>query len=142
MAADTLVGDLRDALLGRLRTMKKPWEQLSEDEQRGVVEQFTTAAKHLTTRAVRLIAANGRQVILAQVEKVEIKDGLKTVLKCAKQEETMLALGNAQGHTVLIIAADAAEYEGEREPVEIDPDQRDFEDRLKRKSSNVKSKAA
>lgn len=142
LASDTLVGDLRDAMLGRIRSMKKPWEQMSESEQRDCVEQFTNAAKHLTTRAVKLIAANGRQTITAQVEKVEIKDGLKTVLKCAKQEEIMLMLGNAQGHTVLIIAADAAEYEGEREPVKIEPDQRDFEDKLKGKSSNVKSKAA
>ena len=35
-AAETLSGDLMDAMLNRFRAQTKPWEKMSEDTQRGL----------------------------------------------------------------------------------------------------------
>jgi len=130
LAADTLVGDLRDAMLGRIRAMKKPWEQMNESEQRDTVEQFTNASKHLTQRAVELIAKNGRNTINATLESFTVKDGVKCVIKAPTTEEAILQLTHAQGHPILLVASASAQYEGERAPVALDPDQGDLERKL------------
>lgn len=128
LAAGTLTGDVRDALLGHIKAQKKPWPQLSQFEQTDVISAANTIAENLVRQAVRVIAAQGRETISAKLDKVEIKDGLKLTATCLKREQTMLALGLAQGHEVLIIAASADDYTGEREPAKATPDQRDFID--------------
>jgi hypothetical protein len=139
LATDTLVGDLRDAMLGRLRASKKPWEQMSEAEQRDVVEQFTNAAKNLVKKAVTLLAANGRDTIVGHMHEIKIAKGLLTAKVTTRAtDETTLMLKAAQDKTILIVAADSGEYEGEKAPVEIDPDQSDLESRLAKKTSGAK----
>jgi hypothetical protein len=143
LAADTLVGDLRDAILGRIRNMQKPWEQCNESEQRNIVEQITNAAKHLTTGAVNIIAANGRKTIVCQLGKMEVEKGvIKSKISTKCTEETLLELNEAQDKTIFIIAGDAAAYEGEKAPAEIDPDQPDLERNIKARASKANSSKA
>lgn len=130
VAADTLVGDLRDALLGKVRSMKKPWEKMSESEQRDTVEQLTNAAKHLTKNAVLAIAANGRNTIHAKLVSFNGKDGLKAIVEMPMTDEALLQLAHATGRSILLVASGHEQYEGERNPAEIDPDQGDLERKL------------
>lgn len=143
LASDTLVGDVRDALLGRIRALQKPWEKCTESEQRDIVEQMTNVAKHLTSNAVRVIAAKGRETIVAHMHALKIDKGvLEAKITTKAIPETALSFMDAQGHTILIIAADSAAYEGEQNPVEIDPDQPDLEKAIAAKSSKAKSSKA
>lgn len=126
LAADTLVGDLRDAVIGKIKTLKKPWEKMSESEQRDTVQQVTNACTHLTKRTVELIAKNGRHTINATLESFTVKDGVKAVIKAPTTEEAILQLTQAQGHPILLVASASAQYEGERAPAKLDPDQSDM----------------
>jgi len=127
LAAETLRGDLRDAMLDRFRNTKRPWAAMTETEQREVADQFDAAARHLVQEATRIIAAGGRQTIVATVDSITVKDGIKVVAKVPMTEESLLQLGLAQGHAILIVAASSDQYSGESNPPEIDPDQQDFE---------------
>ena len=140
VAAETLVGDLRDAFLDRIKRQPKPWEQCSEAEQRDLVEHTTKFCKHMVTHAVKLIAANGRRTIVATLGKIELDSGLiKCRLETKITPETLLELSAAQDMSVLVIASDAAEFEGERAPAEIDPDQPDLEKQIAAKASKAKT---
>ena len=124
IAKETLTGDLRDAALDWIRLLKKPWPQLSEDEQRDVIESITKQAIAAATKAVEVIVADGKRVIAAEVDSVTVKDGLKAVVKCLKTEDNLVFLGMAEGARVQIVAADVEPFVGEREPAEAQPDQR------------------
>lgn len=127
LAVDTLRGDLRDAMLDRFKNTKRPWAAMTEKEQAEVANAFDSAARHLVTRATQIIAAGGRQTIVATVDSITVKDGIKVVAKVPMNEESLLQLGLAQGHAILIVAASSEKFDGESNPPEIDPDQQDFE---------------
>lgn len=125
LAAETLTGDLRDLILDTLRHEqdKRAWHLRSEYEQRETVSRIERAAYEWARKAVELIAAGGRRTIKATIEQVVIKDGIKAVLTMSKFDEMRHALADSQGSAVLIVVADPAEFEGERAPVAIKPDQ-------------------
>lgn len=128
LAADTLTGDIRDALLDNIKNMQKPWQQLTENQQKGVAIAVEDMAKNVVRKAVTIIAKQGRTVIQASLEKITIKDGIKAEVALSQFSEHRHALCDSQGKAVLIVVADAEEFTGEREAVEIDKDQGDLED--------------
>jgi hypothetical protein len=69
------------------------------------------------------LAANGRRTIPATLESITVKDGIKAALTMSKFEERRHELIDCQGARVLIVVADPEEYEGERKPAPITPDQ-------------------
>jgi hydrogenase maturation factor len=126
LARETLTGDIRDFLLDRLKHDKStlPWNLLSEDKQRDVIQQTTDAARALVDKAVRIIAADGRSVMVGDVESVTVKDGVKAVIKLSKADPLRHALMDSQGMAVLIVVAAADPYAGERKPQHPEPDQK------------------
>ena len=125
LAAETLTGDLRDLILDTLRNEqdKRPWNQRSEAQQHETADRIESACHAWARKAVELIAAGGRRTIKATIEQVVVKDGIKAVLTMSKFDELRHNLVDAQGSTVLIVVADPEEYEGERAPAKITPDQ-------------------
>ncbi len=119
---ESLGGDLASWLVDRLRQQPKTYGEMSEQEQREVIESAIMAVNSMLRSAVALIAADERAVIVAEVEKVEFKDGVKAILTASKSSEYRHALADAQGQTVLIVVADADKYLGGERP-EPDPDQ-------------------
>lgn len=119
----TLYGDLRDAILDRLRAMPKPYTVMSEAEQREMIEGVERASAHLVDQAVKLIAANGKPTITATVEQCTAKDGIKVVLTASRHDPLRYELLDAVGKSALIVVADAVPYMGERELAKPDPDQ-------------------
>ena len=126
LAAKTLTGDIRDWLLERFRHRQKPWQQMTEDEQRIMASEAECAAEELVRKAVQIIAANGRTALTATLDQVVIKGGLKAVLTLSRYDEHRYELIDAQGTPVQIVVADAAPFEGERAEVQIDKDQPDL----------------
>ena len=124
-AAETLIGDMRDFILDRLKheQAKLPWHQRSEADQRDTVHQVEAHVQAMVKRAVELIAAQGRRSIRATLEQITIKDGIKATVSLSKFDEQRHSLVDAQGASILIVVADPEEFQGERAPAEITPDQ-------------------
>lgn len=123
LASDTLMGDIRDAILDRLKAMPKPWTVMSENEQRDLIYGVENAAQNLIRQAALLMAANGYPTINGQVESSTIKDDIKTVVRVSKTHGDRLALLDAAGHPCIIVIADIAQFLGERAPAEPDKDE-------------------
>lgn len=125
VATETLTGDLRDFILDRLRheQSKRPWHERSEADQRDTVHQVEAAVERVVRKAVELIAAQGLKTMRATLESITVKDGLKATLSMSKFDEERHKLIDSQGQTVLVVVADPEAFTGERDPVEIKPDQ-------------------
>lgn len=119
--SETLSGDISAWIVDRIRHLPKTYGEMSEQEQREVIESAVCATNSMIRKAVAMIAADERAVIVAEVEKVEFKDGVKAILTASKSSEYRHALADAQGQTVLIVVA-ADQYLGGDKP-EADPDQ-------------------
>lgn len=124
LATETLTGDVRDAILGQIRALQKPYARCSQDEQHDVIDHAARVAANLAEQAVRIIASHGRNVILATLESMNVKDGIKAVVKCANQQSSLIELGDCVGKSVFIVVADKEAFTGEREPVNPEPDQK------------------
>lgn len=126
LASKTLTGDVRDFLLDRLKTQKKPWEAMSESEQRDAINQCKDAALNLVKNTVKIISSAGRKVIEAVVESMTVKDGIKATLKCTNTFDALHELGGATGQIVLIVTSGVEDFTGEKAPATPTPDQADL----------------
>lgn len=123
LASETLTGDIRDAMLDRIKALKKPWAQMSEADQRDLVHGLNSAAFELVRGAVEIIAQDGRTVIRASLESATVKDGIDAKIHLAKSDPMRHELLDAVGSLVLIAIASTDPYRGERKPAETDPDE-------------------
>lgn len=124
----TLSGDLRDAMLEIIKRMKKPWQKMSEAEQRDTIDQVRVHSIGLVSDAVALIAAAERPAIVCRVEKVAIDDkGAKLSLAgiSAVTGQSVIA-AHLQGKRIVLVEATTEAYEGERAPARPDPDQKEL----------------
>lgn len=119
--SSTLRGDLRDALLDRLKTMPKPWTVLSEAEQAELIAGCDRVAMSLVTRAVCLIAANGFTALPGILEKVTVKDGMQVVVQLSRKDPHRHELIDTMGNSVMVVIAQADMFMGEQGPAKPDP---------------------
>lgn len=126
LAADTLRGDVRDAMLSWFKATPKPWGAMGQDEQKEFVERVDFAARHVVKEACKIIAAAERPCIVANLVEYREKDGVEAKLKLASKGEIVAALHEACGKEVLIVCTGDEELLGEAAPAEIDADQRDL----------------
>lgn len=126
LAADTLRGDMRDALLGWFKATPKPWAQLGENEQRDMAAAADRFAGSIIKQACQIIAAGERPCIVAQLVEYKEKDGVEAKLKLPSKGEVVQALHEACGREVLVVTSGAEEFLGEAAPAEIDGDQREL----------------
>lgn len=123
LAAETLRGDLRDALLSWFKAQPKAWPYMTEREQRDLANAADRATERMVREACGIIAAAERPCIVATLEQYSEKDGLKIVCKAPGRREVVGALHEACGREVLIVTSGAEEHLGERGPAEITADQ-------------------
>lgn len=123
-AAETLAGDLRDALLTHVRSMQTPWSKMSEDQQRDKIYAVERAAQDAVRRAVAVISGRGFDNVRATLGKFSVDGGkVKGTFETIVSEANVVSLSDHQGQTVLLVLADAADFMGESAPAEPDPDQ-------------------
>lgn len=125
MAKETLSGDIRDFILDRLKHDHNPlpWNMRSEASQIETIEAVTMAVGRAVDRAVAIIAADGRKVIVAQLVQCAVKDGIRAVCEVAKTDERRHELIDSVGLPVLIAIADSAQFKGSRGDPAVSPDQ-------------------
>jgi hypothetical protein len=122
IVSETLTGDVRDEIIALLKRISV-WDTLSEYQQHSAVSAATETATKLVHTAVRLIAADGRQPIMAKVESVAVKKDIKATLTIAKSDPLRHQLADSTGKEVVLVVADIAPFRGERGAVEITPDE-------------------
>lgn len=127
LARDTMRGQLRDLVLDHMMHERKstlPWSLWAEPEQQALIDRVDQSVGNAIARAVQILAADGKQFILANIEQVTVKDGLKIVLKASRTEANLLLAGNGVAGAVLITFADDDAYQGgqERKPEPLQPD--------------------
>ncbi len=116
----TLSGDIAESLVGWYKCQPKPWNAMSYDDQKGMIDAIESLAERIVCKAVSLIAKNGRTTIQATLDQVTIKDGIKAVLTMSKHDPHRHELADSQGKAVLIVVADAQEFIGSQG--DINPD--------------------
>lgn len=120
----TLAGDLRDALLDRLRAMPKPWAALSPDEQDEAIEGCTRVASHLVSGAIRAIASNGFPTISGKLVKAQIKDGMQLQVDVSRHDPQRLTVIDSVNLPVLLVFPEPELFMGERAPAKTSLDDR------------------
>jgi len=115
LGAPTLLGDLRDALLDRIRNMPKPWAMMSPDEQRDQVEGCTMIAEHLVQEAVRIIASKGFPTIHGKLVKVQVKDGMQLQVDVSRHDPQRLIVIDSVERPVLLVVPEPDMFMGEKD---------------------------
>ncbi len=128
LISDGLHSQISDWLVDRIRQLPKTWREMTEQEQREVIESAISASGALVRATVNTVAADERKVIVADLDKVEFKDGIKAQISCSRTSEYRHELSDAQGQQILIVVADADKYMGGDHP-EAEPDQPPLFDR-------------
>lgn len=125
---DTLMGDMRDAMLQRIRTLKKPWAQMSEGEQYDCANGIELAAKDMIRKTVRLL--NKFEWPHAVVELGEVKiggtKGIEAKITCSNIALNRNVLGEHVGTQIMLLMVDSDTFMAERAPARVDKDQPDL----------------
>jgi hypothetical protein len=117
----TLLGDVRDALLDRLRTMPKPWTVMSEAEQQELIDGCTRVATHLVTEATAIIAANGFPCVSGRLVKAQVKNGMQLQIDVSRHDPQRLTVIDSVDRPVFLVIATPDLFMGERGPARPDP---------------------
>lgn len=117
---------LLKALLTEVQHMPKPWQAMPEREQRDVIDRLREQVGAAVRDAVLRIASGGHQRIVASVESVTFKDGVKAVLQLSRGNPSTHALADATGGTVLVVLTEVEEHVDGMHVVKPDPDQREL----------------
>ena len=125
LATETLMGDLRDFLLDRLKHDHNPlpWNMRPEKDQAETIERTTSAVRTWVHRACTLIAAGGVQAARGSLVKFQAKDGIQMQINVGISDPLRHALMDHVGQPVMVILADVEAHQGERSAVKPTPDQ-------------------
>lgn len=122
LTADTMRGDLIDALLGELKAAPDVWQRLSQSDQDLIINRIDNRVSTAIGQAVRMLAADGRPTIKAKLDQMTAKDGIKAVLSVSQHDPGRHELMDSVGKLLLIVVADPEAYLGGETP-KSDPDQ-------------------
>lgn len=121
----TLMGDMRDAMLQRIRTLQKPWAQMTEAEQTDCANGIELAARDMIRKTVRLV--NKHEWPHAVVKLCEIKiggtNGIDIKMTCPNIAVNREVLGDHVNTEVMVVMADSETFMAAKAPAQIDKDQ-------------------
>lgn len=123
VAEETMTGDLMQCLIDEIKHAPDVWPRLSESEQRELIYRVQSRVQVAIMEAVHIIASADRPTIVATIESVTVKDGIKAVLTIPKTDEQRHELYDATGQAVLLVVAGTTEYQGGTDSIKPDPDQ-------------------
>lgn len=120
--AATLVGDIRDSIIGILKD-HKIWKELKEQQQSEIAMAASNIAENVVQKTASIIAGRGFPAIHATLEQITVKGGLKLVLKAAKGVQGQDDLIKHEGSGVTVVLKDINQFLGQRSEPEIDADE-------------------
>ena len=112
--ADKLRGDLRDIVMTPIKTLQKPWAQMTEAEQRDLAYSVDQRCRTLISALVMILSAEERKVVLTTVDTcgIDAKGRIISKLVASRTAEHRHDLMDAQGMEVLIVLADPDQHLG------------------------------
>lgn len=110
MTADTIGKDLLGALVAEIKLLPDVWPKMSEAKQNDVIDRLRKRVEDNVRMACHLIASEGRSVVMGDLESVNIKDGIKAVLKVGAGNAQRHDLFDAVGKACLLVVADSAQH--------------------------------
>jgi hypothetical protein len=114
---------LLQALLNEIRHLQSPWQNTPEALQTEVIFRLRAQVQDAVQDAVRSIARDGFESIVARIESMSIKeDGSKATIVLARGSD----LADRVGSRVLIVFADAEAYTDGMQAIQAEADQPDL----------------
>jgi hypothetical protein len=126
MAADTIGGDLLNALMQEVRLMPDIWPKLPQAEQEEIIDRLRKRVADNIREATRLIASAGRLTVVGELKKITFGDKVVATLEFGKQDPTAMDLCHVQGMAVLLVVSAASAHIGGLDGVHGDPNQPDL----------------
>lgn len=87
-----------------------------------VIDRVERQCKHAVDQAVHIIASEARATVMATLESITVKDGIKAVLNLSKGDPKRHELIDCTGQQVLVVIANTEAFIGGDRP-QSDPDQ-------------------
>lgn len=138
----TLSGDIRDFLLTWIRNMQKPFEQMSESDQRDLIDAVEGSARELVGGVISVVSGRGFEKAFVKLGKFSVGDGIEAKLITDRSERNLLNFNDFAGRSAMLIFADPAEFDGARGPARVFKRQRDIEEEIAdQKEAEVSDKA-
>ena len=113
-----------EQMLEEIKALPEPWQKLSENKQRDVIDRVKNKSENLVRSAVHQIARKGFESCHCNVESVQFKDGVKIALKSSNSQGAHMLADNTSGE-VLVVLAPLQDYLGGDMP-KPDPDQHEL----------------
>lgn len=115
VAAETLTGDIRDAVLAEFKHIDKSWAKMTEDEQQRLINRAGDIADRLVIDAVDIIAGQGLPSLPIKVGKIVIEGSeCKGSFECYADDEALLRIRHLQGSRAMFVLASPDAYRGEQ----------------------------
>ncbi len=124
IASSTLLGDLRDAILDRLRAMRMPWATMSQAEQNEMIENVTRVATHLVHETTNAIASKGFPTVKGKLIHAKIKDAMQLQVDISRHDAQRLTVLDSVGLPVLLVIAEPDMFMGEKKPPKTSLDEK------------------
>lgn len=121
----SLIADLRDAMLGQVKQVQKPWHLMTPAQQRDLAAALEQSAGAFVRRVVEEIAARGQEpvrVFLKKVvigEKIELAGEVKTFSQ-DEEDSAVTLLHHARGKNVMLTVASKEDYAQSHREAETD----------------------
>ncbi|MCP5197683.1 MAG: hypothetical protein H6974_13005 [Gammaproteobacteria bacterium] len=123
LTKNRMCADLIDAVLTEIQQQQRPWPQLSKSAQQDLIDRISNRCTHLVQEAIHLIAADQRPCLVASLESVTAKGGIKAVLKIAEHVPERYALLDSVSDQVLVILG-GSDFTGAPPKTQAEADQR------------------
>lgn len=124
-STETMLGDLMHVVIDLAKQLPKPWQQLSESDQRTWLGTVQLKCEDTIGEAIRLLASKDWPSTTATVDTVTFKPGgVKAALKIAHATQGAHEIADCAGQQVLIIICDPEEFTGGDGKPEAEPDQK------------------
>lgn len=114
----TLRGDIRDALLARIKNVEKPWGKLKEHEQRAIIESCEGVARGLVAQSINIVASRGFTYYDVTLGKISIDKAIEGKFSMVPDGEALVELLRRRNQMIMLLIRDPHDFEGERAPVE------------------------
>jgi hypothetical protein len=121
--AETLFGDVRDAILSQVRSMQDPWSKLPEEAQQSRIELAEKTAEHVVRQALSLIAKAGFDNMAILVKDFQVKGGVvKGKFETNANHNNVMLLSDHQESRAVLVLADPDKFMGQAAEAKPDPD--------------------
>lgn len=122
LQAETLVGDIRDNVIGILKD-HGIWKVLKEQQQSQIAIAAANIAENVVQKTASIIAGRGFAAIHAKLTQITVKGDLKLVLEAAKGVQGQDDLIKHEGSGVTVVLKDINQFLGQRSEPDIDADE-------------------